>query len=343
MTTTPKPLPKSAAGRTWVRVWRKLYNRLGFQNGYNFPLFVILAGAMMGFTLARLQYLNINGTFLLRTIPGDAVRYVRGTKRIGIIIHLACILPASFLVCFQFVPVIRHKALLVHRLNGYVLILLLLLSNAGAYIITPTAAGGNPATQTGMGVIASLTTISIILAYINIKRLRIDLHRAWMLRTWVYAGSIISLRLIAFAGAHYIGTHQDNVYYYDVQNCEHIWSQYALFGVNVTDPKRNPVPFLYPQCTTPNASMRVTVRANPYSGQPEGLTATMNILFGMALWLALAVHAAGVELYLWLTPRESERLRIVSQERRAEAGAEKSDLQDKTAYRPAHQGDHIAG
>ena len=40
----------------------------------------------------------------------------------------------------------------------------------------------------------------------------------------------------------------------------------------------------------------------------------------MAGFLALIVHAVGVELYLRLTPRESERLRMVSYERQLERG-----------------------
>ena len=40
----------------------------------------------------------------------------------------------------------------------------------------------------------------------------------------------------------------------------------------------------------------------------------------MAGFLALILHAVGVELYLRLTPRESERLRMVSYERQLERG-----------------------
>jgi hypothetical protein len=55
--------PKSVAGKGFVRFWRGIYRPLGFQKGYNFPLFVILVGALMGFVLARLQYLSIDGIF----------------------------------------------------------------------------------------------------------------------------------------------------------------------------------------------------------------------------------------------------------------------------------------
>jgi hypothetical protein len=40
----------------------------------------------------------------------------------------------------------------------------------------------------------------------------------------------------------------------------------------------------------------------------------------MKLWMALTLHILGCEIYLWLTPAESARLRQVSYERQLEAG-----------------------
>lgn len=56
--------PKSRPGKAFVAFWRRVYHPLGFKKGYNFPLFVILVGALMGFVLARLQFLDYNGVFL---------------------------------------------------------------------------------------------------------------------------------------------------------------------------------------------------------------------------------------------------------------------------------------
>ena len=47
----------------FVRACRKVYNPLGFKKGYNFPLFVILVGALLGFVLARFQFMDVNGRF----------------------------------------------------------------------------------------------------------------------------------------------------------------------------------------------------------------------------------------------------------------------------------------
>lgn len=237
--------------------------------------------------------------------------------RIGMMLHLGAILPAGFLACFQFVPVIRHKIIMFHRLNGYVVILLFLVANAGAYMVTPEAAGGSPVTQVGLGVLATATTITITLSYINIKRLQIDQHRAWMLRTWFYAGSIITLRVIMMAANTWITEHPDGNWY-TVQTCALIWKQYVVSGA--PDGEGNPVPEIYPQCLNGSSTVPVIVKADNNGPGPEYSTAAFQLTFGMSVWLALIIHAIAVELYLTLTPAESERLRVVSYERQLKAG-----------------------
>lgn len=146
------------------------------------PVF-IFAGAMFGFALARISYLNISGSspssFASGSAPGEWYWYSVGHYKLGITIHLATILPAGLLLVWQFVPVIRHKALLFHRINGYIVVLLVLVSNVGALMIVRRAFGGTLETQAGVGVLVILTTVSILMAYYNIKRLQI--------RLWLFA------------------------------------------------------------------------------------------------------------------------------------------------------------
>jgi hypothetical protein len=101
-------------------------------------------------------------------------------------LHLYTIIPAALLVILQFIPVIRHKLMLFHRMNGYIVVILSLISNAGTIIITRHAFGGDFATQTWTGAMVILTTVGYIMAWVNIKLLQIDQHRAWMLRTWAW-------------------------------------------------------------------------------------------------------------------------------------------------------------
>lgn len=180
--------PTRPPSNRFVASARKVHNPLGFSKGYNFTLFFIFAGALMGFTLARFQYLSFKNVFCnpsapggTGAAPGECYFYTRGHYKAGIILHMSTILPAAFLACFQFVPAIRHRALLLHRINGYIILVLVPISNAGALMIARHAFGGGLDTQAVVGVLA--------LSYYNIKRLQIEQHRAWMLRAWFYVNA----------------------------------------------------------------------------------------------------------------------------------------------------------
>lgn len=209
-------------------------------------------------------------------------------------------------------------------------------------MVIPIAAGGSPSTQVALGVLGTATTVSVVLAYINIKRLQIDQHRAWMIRTWVYAGSIISLRLVQMAANTFIAQHQ-NGHWYDIQTCSSVWKQWTLYGAPAGE--GNPTPYLYPQCTAPNSSERVIIKANVNGIGPESASASFHNTFGMSLWLCLTIHAIAVEIYLNLTPAESERLRLISYEKRLEAGfkvperaqSTTNENRDSIAWKPVSQ------
>ncbi|KAM7185205.1 hypothetical protein V8F33_012548 [Rhypophila sp. PSN 637] len=310
--------PTRPAANAFVFYTRKVYNPIGFGKGYNFVLFVIFFGALMGFSLARIMYIDFNGVFCAEpepaALPSECYYFSKDPiAKYGIILHLAAILPGSILACMQFVPVIRHKAVLVHRINGYVVILLGLAGTAGAFMILRHAAGGSVETQAGLGLMGIMFVVSLFLAYINIKRLQIEQHRAWMLRAWFYAGSIITLRLIQIIAAHLvsaIGTFQA------ARSCD-------LLEYLVGDAERTLE--LYPACgpyfSGQNINQYAVVDAdiaNPTSAAEAAVA--LEVSFGMAMWIALALHAAGVEIYLHLTPAEAERMRHHSYKRQLEAG-----------------------
>jgi uncharacterized membrane protein len=266
---------------------------------------------MLGFTLARLSYLNVSGSasssFKEGASPGEWYHYHTGHYRIGLTLHLATCLPAGFLMVWQFVPLIRHKALLFHRINGYIIIILVLFSNTGALMIARRAFGGGLDTQSAVGVLVILTTGSIAMAYYNIKRLQIEQHRAWMLRAMFYLGTIITVRLIMALSALVITQIGD---YYQVQTCGQVAYDYDSSSKAAK---------LYPECLNAPEDTPIVVSAN-FSGQREQVGAALGVGFGMATWLALFMHLVGVEIYLGLTPAEGERLRRVSYEKQLEAG-----------------------
>ena len=79
---------------------------------------------------------------------------------------------------------------------------------------------------------------------------------------------------------------------------------------------------LYAACNSTTQDpydIKVPVLAN-FGGNTDQVGASFDVNFGMAIWLALALHVIGVEMYLHLTPREHERLRQISYEKQLEAG-----------------------
>lgn len=184
-------------------------------------------------------------------------------------------------------------------MNGYVILLLLLLSNIGAL------------TQVLVGLLAIMTTGGAAMAYANIKRLQIDQHRAWMLRTWFYAGSIITLRLIMIISTLMISGKG----FYRAMPCKEIEFIYS-------DKKQQGLETDYPLCFASNGTTDgwVAVKAQFVGGNIPQIGTGLGITFGTAGWLALFMHAVGVEIYLAFTPRENDRLRVVSYQRQLEAG-----------------------
>lgn len=122
------------------------------------PAVIIFAGAMFGFCLSRLQYLDVAGNFASNTAPSEWYWFRAGHYRIGLTLHLATALPAGLLMVWQFVPYIRHRYLLFHRLNGYLVVMLLVFSNVGALMIARRAFGGDISTQAAVGVLALITS-----------------------------------------------------------------------------------------------------------------------------------------------------------------------------------------
>jgi len=198
---------------------------------------------MLGFSLARLSYLNIGGSasssFDNGAAPGEWYWYRSDHYRIGITLHLSTILPAGLLMVWQFVPVLRHKFLLFHRINGYAIIVLVLLSNVGALMICRHSLGGTVETQVGVVTLATASTVSLAMAYYNIKRLQTDQHRPpWMLRAMFYLCTIITLRIIMIISTQI--TSRINSYH-TVRSCDEMA---FIYGSAVSAWK------FYPQCNS---------------------------------------------------------------------------------------------
>lgn len=155
------------------------------------------------------MYLDFNRNFCPKSgssqagnsaAPGECYYYLNFSRyKIGILLHLACILPAGLLVVLQFTPFIRHRWIIIHRVCGYLAILLYTISLVGALMIARHAFGGGLDVQAFCGFVDIGILLCFVLAWVNIKRLQIEQHRAWMLRGWFYVSLSSSCVLLSLS------------------------------------------------------------------------------------------------------------------------------------------------
>ena len=93
----------------------------------------------------------------------------------------------------------------------------------------------------------------------------------------------------------------------------------------------------YPTCESyfngTNPSQEAVVHATLFEDDNAQSGAALGLTFGMAAWVALWMHAIGVEIYLHLTPKEADRLRRVSYQKQMEAGLKNPGRAGLTADR----------
>ncbi|QRV80979.1 membrane protein [Ceratobasidium sp. AG-Ba] len=286
--------------------FRRAYETLGFKKGYNFVLWFVFGGVMFGFALARFMCLHVP-TLETSRGPGEGYYILQGIYKPAILIHIGTVLPAGIFAILQFVPQIRYKAIIVHRVLGYVTLFLLLIGAITGFILGRRALGGEIAIQTGVIFLGASVLVSAVLAYYNIKRLQIDQHRKWMLRTWFYAGSIITLRLVMIIIAKAVSAIDQYAAVWSCGEVDYVLKNATLLVQN------------YPVCASGIAETLVAVPARWTSELFIG--SSLRIAFGPAGWIAFLTHALGVEIYIHLTPGEDARLRKVSYQRQLERGA----------------------
>jgi hypothetical protein len=94
--------------------------------------------------------------------------------------------------------------------------------------------------------------------------------------------------------------------YFYAMPCAKIGGMFAEYGI-----PSQALPGFYPECvpfikgTSPN--QYAIVHAGTY-GRPEQVAAVLEMTFGMSMWLALMLHAVGVEIYVSRLPAHSRKV-----------------------------------
>ncbi|KAM5361151.1 hypothetical protein ACJZ2D_013296 [Fusarium nematophilum] len=304
----------------------RIYRSIGFTEGYNFALWLVFGGGFFAFTLSRLMYLDFDNVLCPSSppadkprgsqgaVPGECYYFQSAAGRAGVMMHLGGILPAAMLAVLQFVPAIRRRWLVAHRVAGYVVLLLSAVGMAGVFMIAKPTFGGTLDMQAATGASSVIFVVCLALASYNVKKLQIEQHRAWMLRAWIIVAFVITMRVISILMA--VITSKADQEYYSVTPCAVLD---FMFRSNQTA-----VEALYPDCaafyTGELPDKRVIVKGDFGVRRPDSMASGLSSSFGAGAWLALLLHIVAAEVYIRLTPAEAERLRRISYQRQLEAG-----------------------
>jgi len=220
------------------------------------------------------------------TVSGEWFWYRQPVYKPCIFIHIYLSIISGIFAVFQFLPAIRRRAMILHRINGYMVLILLAASTIGGAVVARRAFGGDLNVQSAFYVITILIIGSAAMGILNVRRTRT--HRKWMLRTVAFAAIPITARLTTISARHIIS---DIGSYYAVWRCDQLlYVMSDVVAVNQT----------YPQCVLPGvdiANEYVAVRAS-VKGTGLAYASTVRLTFGMALWVATVIHIAGVEFYI---------------------------------------------
>ncbi|GAB1519834.1 hypothetical protein RhiTH_002905 [Rhizoctonia solani] len=270
--------------------YRRLSTSLGFKERFSLTFLIVFGGALLGFCISRLMMLAPSNV-IHKTVPGEWYWYRQALYKPNIFMHIYMSILGGTLATLQFIPIIRRKMMIVHRINGWVVFLNLGIGSVTGSIVARRAFGGDLNSEAAYYTLGFMIGPAAMLGVFFVRvRVNVALHREWMLRTVSYSASVITARIItimARAIISAIGT------YYAMWRCDEITFLLEDPGtvqrsfpvcVNATRPKRTFVP----------------VHASIHQ-EPINFGATYRVTFGMALWLAILIHLAGTELYINLT------------------------------------------
>lgn len=167
---------------------------LGFQKAYNVPLYAMSSAGLLYLVFFRLAYLS--PSYLEAHVESQNLYQYNHSPltRAAFVLHLVSVLPAAAIATVQFLPKARNFSIGAHRYLGRTSIVLAWISVVTAYIITPSSYGGAPLYQAGLYVLGLFVSLALGLAWYNIRVSQIDQHRNWMIRSWAWAGAVVTLR-----------------------------------------------------------------------------------------------------------------------------------------------------
>ena len=108
--------------------------------------------------------------------------------------HIVLGIIATVIGPFQFIPKLRNSRLKLHKKLGQVYVVCVILSGmSGMYLATTSDV--NLAYSVGLFGLGFTWSISAIMAYVSVKNKKIELHKDWMIRSYVITLAFVTFRL----------------------------------------------------------------------------------------------------------------------------------------------------
>lgn len=109
--------------------------------------------------------------------------------------HVVLGIVASLIGPFQFVTKFRNKYLKLHRNMGRVYVISVILAGIAGMYLASTSQISLPY-AVGLFSLGVVWATTAIMAFISIKNRKIELHKEWMIRSYVVTFSFVSFRLV---------------------------------------------------------------------------------------------------------------------------------------------------
>ncbi|KAK0211909.1 hypothetical protein IW262DRAFT_1280250 [Armillaria fumosa] len=191
--TEKKPHRKIPGGSAYFTI----SNIVGFKQRWSFLIFFIFGGALLGFCLFCARMMNF-ALMQKYAPPGQWFWYGQKMMKVNYAIHIYTSVFGGIFALFQFLPAIRRRAVIVHRLNGYFVLILLIPSNVCGGIVAYRAFGGEINAQAMYYTLGLVSGGCLVIGYLNVKKETRE-HRKWMLRGVVIFSVVITGQLITRA------------------------------------------------------------------------------------------------------------------------------------------------
>jgi len=267
-------------------VYHGISGMLGFGERFSLLFFFVFGGALFSFCFARVLMM-IPAHVKTVTVPGEWYWYRQKLFKPCIFIHIYLTIIAGIFAIFQFIPMIRRRKIILHRINGYFVLSNLIPGTIAGSIVARRAYGGELNSQSAFYTVGSMIVFAAYMGLSNVRRTR--KHRKWMLRTVAYTSSAITARILAIIIRTIISVSGS---YYAVWTCDEI-----SFLLNSTSGTASLFPACEPNAGTDPRQVHVAVHASIHEDRIN-FGSTMRVSFGMALWTAILIHTICVEIYI---------------------------------------------